>query len=256
MNIVDHSVEVIDLKTPQEIEIMRQAGKTLREILKELIRHVDVGVSTAELDKLAYKLITAAGCTPAFLGYRGYPATLCTSINEEVVHGIPSPGRKLKSGDIISLDIGLAKSGFFVDAAVTVAVGKIDPVSEQLLAVTEEALYRGIAQAKAGNRVGDISAAIQEYVEAAGFSVVREYSGHGIGRQLHEPPQVLNYGKSGTGQRLYTGMTLAIEPMVNVGDWRTEVLADNWTVVTVDRKRSAHFEHTIVITESEAEILT
>lgn len=256
MEDINHINEIIELKTPEEIELMKQAGRILREILDEIVRHVKVGVTTAELDKLAYELISDAGCVPAFLGYKGYPATLCTSINEEVVHGIPSPKRRLKEGDIISLDIGLAKNGFFADKAVTIGIGKLDEVSQRLIEVTEQALYIGINEARAGNRVGDISAAIQEFVESHGFSVVREYSGHGIGRNLHEPPQILNYGKRGTGPRLLSGMTLAIEPMVNVGDWRTIRLPDKWTVVTIDNLRSAHFEHTIAITDKEPLILT
>ncbi|MCD6384142.1 type I methionyl aminopeptidase [Candidatus Sumerlaeota bacterium] len=256
MAAIDHINEIIELKTAEEIELMKEAGQILREILDEVVRHVKAGVSTAELDKLAFELIKEAGCVPAFLGYRGYPATLCTSINEEVVHGIPSPERRLKEGDIISLDIGLAKNGFFADKAVTVGVGKIDDLSRRLLEVTEQALYIGINEARVGNRVGDISASIQEFVESHGFNVVREYSGHGIGRNLHEPPQVLNYGKRGSGPRLLSGMTIALEPMVNVGDWRTIRLPDKWTVVTADNLRSAHFEHTIAITDKEPLILT
>ncbi len=248
--------EIIELKTPDEIRLMKEAGKILRDVLNEVARYVKPGVATAELDKRAYELIRAEGCTPAFLGYRGFPATLCVSINEEVVHGIPSSTRILQEGDIVSLDIGLSREGFFADKALTVGVGKIDDKSQQLINVTANALLKGIEQARVGNRIGDISAAVQAFVESHGFSVVREYSGHGIGRHLHEPPQVLNYGKPGTGHRLAEGMTLAIEPMVNIGDWHTYTLPDKWTVVTSDHLRSGHFEHTIAITNSETLILT
>ena len=248
--------DVVELKTPQEIEIMKDAGKVLKSVLDAVVATIHAGVSTEELDKVAYTHIRDADAIPAFLGYRGYPATLCTSINNEVVHGIPSPERILKEGDIISLDIGLVKNGFFSDTALTVGVGVIDEHSQKLIEVTRESLWKAIDTARVGNRLGDISAAVQEHVEGYGFAVVREYSGHGIGRQLHEPPQVLNYGRRGTGSRLCSGMTLAIEPMVNAGDWRTRLLPDRWTVATADGARSAHFEHTIVITDSGPLVLT
>lgn len=248
--------DVIELKTPQEIELMRVAGQILKSVLDAVVATIRPGVSTAELDKMAYTYIRDADALPAFLGYRGYPATLCTSINNEVVHGIPSPERVLKDGDIISLDVGLVKNGFFSDMAITVGIGEIDENSRRLIDVTRESLWKAINEARVGNRLGDVSAAVQEHVEAQGFAVVREYSGHGIGRQLHEPPQVLNYGRRGTGSRLCPGMALALEPMVNAGDWRTRLLPDRWTVVTADGSRSAHFEHTIVITDSEPLVLT
>jgi methionyl aminopeptidase len=252
----EHINEIIELKTASEIDLMQQAGKILHEVLAEVLENVAPGVTTGELDNLAEARIREAGCIPAFLGYRGYPATLCTSINEEVVHGIPSPERMLLNGDILSLDVGLIKDGFFADTAATIGVGDIDDTAKRLIDVTRISLDNGIQQACVGNRLGDISHAIQEYVEKHDFSVVREYSGHGIGRQLHEPPQLLNFGKAGSGPRLCAGMAIAIEPMVNEGTWRTKVLSDKWTVTTADKKRSAHFEHTIVITESGPLVMT
>lgn len=237
---------MIILKTPAEIDVMAAASRVVAEALDIVKEAVRPGISTNELDAIAEKEIRARGAVPAFKGYRNYPKTLCASVNEQVVHGIPS-GRKLKDGDIIGLDLGAIVGGFYGDSAVTVAVGRIPPETEKLVRVTKEALYLGIQQAVVGNRLTDISHAVQSHVEAAGFSVVTEFVGHGIGRQLHEEPQVPNYGKSGQGPRLQSGMVLAIEPMVNMGRSAVRVLDDRWTAVTVDGSLSAHFEHTIAI---------
>ena len=237
---------MIILKTPAEIEVMAAASRVVAEALEIVKEAVRSGISTDELDLIAERVIKSRGAIPAFKGYRNYPKTLCASINEQVVHGIPSK-RKLKDGDIIGLDLGAIVGGFYGDSAVTVAVGRIAPEAEKLVEVTREALYLGIRQAVVGNRLTDISHAVQVYVEAAGFSVVTEFVGHGIGRQLHEEPQVPNYGKSGQGPRLQSGMVLAIEPMVNMGRSAVRVLDDRWTAVTVDGSLSAHFEHTIAI---------
>jgi methionyl aminopeptidase len=237
---------MIILKTPAEIEIMAAASRVVAEALDIVKAAVRPGISTDELDLIAEKEILARGAIPAFKGYRNYPKTLCASVNEQVVHGIPSR-RKLKDGDIIGLDLGAIVGGFYGDSAVTVAVGGILPETEKLVRVTREALYLGIQQAVVGNRLTDISHAVQSCVEAAGFSVVTEFVGHGIGRQLHEEPQVPNYGKSGQGPRLQCGMVLAIEPMVNMGRSAVRILNDRWTAVTVDGSLSAHFEHTIAI---------
>lgn len=237
---------MIILKTPAEIEVMAAASRVVAEVLDIVKAAVCPGISTDELDSIAEKEILARGAIPAFKGYRNYPKTLCASVNEQVVHGIPSR-RKLKDGDIIGLDLGAIVGGFYGDSAVTVAVGHIQSETEKLVRVTREALYLGIQQAVVGNRVTDISYAVQACVEAAGFSVVTEFVGHGIGRQLHEEPQVPNYGKSGQGPRLQSGMVLAIEPMVNMGRSAVRILNDRWTAVTVDGSLSAHFEHTIAI---------
>ncbi|HMS84655.1 MAG TPA: type I methionyl aminopeptidase [Nitrospira sp.] len=242
---------MIILKTPAEIDVMVAASRVVAEALDVVREAVRPGISTDELDSIAEKEIRARGAIPAFKGYRNYPKTLCVSVNEQVVHGIPSR-RKLKDGDIIGLDLGAIVGGFYGDSAVTVAVGKISQETEQLVQVTREALYLGIQQAVVGNRVTDISHAVQSHVEAAGFSVVTEFVGHGIGRQLHEEPQVPNYGKPGQGPRLQPGMVLAIEPMVNMGRSAVRVLDDRWTAVTVDGSLSAHFEHTIAIQSAGA----
>lgn len=235
---------------------MRQAGRIVAVVLAALQERVRPGISTAELDELAHQIIIKHQAIPSFKGYRGFPASLCVSINEEVVHGIPNKKRYLKEGDIVSFDVGAIYRGYHGDAAVTLGVGEISEAAKRLLAVAAGALEAGIAQSRAGNRTGDISWAIQHYAESRGYSVVREYTGHGIGRQMHEDPQIPNYGQPKQGFLLKPGMTLALEPMVNEGDWRTRVLADNWTVVTEDGKLSAHFEHTIAITDGEPEILT
>lgn len=234
---------------------MAKAGNIVAEVLKSLKGVIIAGATTKEIEQFADGRIRALGGKSAFKGYRGYPASICTSINEEVVHGIPS-SRKLKEGDIISIDIGVYYEGFYGDAAYTFPVGIVDQETAKLLRVTEEALYRGIGMAVEGNRVYDVSHAIQEHVEKNGFSVVRTFVGHGIGRQLHEEPQVPNFGVAGQGPRLRQGMTLAIEPMVNSGTFDVRVLEDGWTAVTQDGKRSAHFEHTVVVMPNSARILT
>jgi len=247
---------VIILKTQDEIEVMARASKLVAETLQALKREVRPGIATEELDRLAEEFIRARGGVPAFKGYRNYPKTLCASVNDEVVHGIPSK-RVLKDGDIVGLDLGAIVDGFYGDSAVTVPVGAIPPEVVELLRVTEEALYKGIEQAIVGNRLSDISHAIQRHAEAAGFSVVTDFVGHGIGQQLHEEPQIPNYGKPGQGPRLQVGMVLAIEPMVNMGSSAVRVLEDHWTAVTVDGALSAHFEHTIAIqANGPARILT
>ncbi len=240
---------MIILKTQDEIEVMARASKLVAETLQALMREVRPGVATEELDRLAEEFIRARGGLPAFKGYRNYPKTLCASVNDEVVHGIPSK-RVLKDGDIVGLDLGAIVDGFYGDSAVTVPVGAIPPGAVELLRVTEEALYKGIEQAIVGNRLSDISHAIQRHAEAAGFSVVTDFVGHGIGQQLHEEPQIPNYGKPGQGPRLQVGMVLAIEPMINMGGSAVRVLEDQWTAVTRDGSLSAHFEHTIAVQAS------
>jgi methionyl aminopeptidase len=246
---------MVILKSRQEIEKMRKSNLIVATILEELGKKIRPGIKTIELDRLSEDLALKKGARPAFKGYRGYPYSLCTSVNSEVVHGMPSE-RELKEGDIISLDFGILNDGYYGDAAVTVPVGDITPAAKRLLQVTEEALYKGITEVKAGNRVGDISAAIQGHVEAAGYSVVRDLVGHGIGKSLHEDPQVPNYGSAGRGIELKPGMVFAIEPMVNEGAYRVDVLRDGWTVVTADGKLSAHFEHSVAITENGPVILS
>lgn len=244
------------IKSDEELEAMRRAGRELARVREEVARAVRPGVTTQELDRLALRLITELGAKPAFLGYNGYPATLCTSINEEVVHGIPSARRRLNAGDLISIDLGLILQGFYSDTAVTVAVGEVSAERRQLIEVTRKALEVGIAAMRADGRVGDVSSAIQRYVESQKMTVVRDYTGHGIGREMHEDPKIPNYGSPGRGLRLRPGMVLALEPMVNLGTWRTQVLEDGWTVVTADGKPSAHFEHTVALTGAGVEILT
>ena len=246
---------MIILKSRPEIEKMRKSNAIVAAILEELSKKIRPGVKTIELDRLSEELALKKGARPAFKGYRGYPYSLCASVNSEVVHGMPSD-KELKEGDIVSLDFGILNDGYYGDAAVTVPVGEITPAARRLLRVTEEALYRGIAEVKAGNRIGDISAAIQGHVEASGYSVVRDLVGHGIGKSLHEDPQVPNYGSSGRGVELKPGMVFAIEPMVNEGTYRVEILRDGWTVVTADGKLSAHFEHSVAITENGPVILS
>ena len=246
---------MIILKSRPEIEKMRKSSSMVAAILEELREKIRPGVKTIELDRLSEELALKKGARPAFKGYRGYPYSLCASVNSEVVHGMPSE-RELKEGDIVSLDFGILNDGYYGDAAVTVPVGEITPAARKLLKVTEEALYRGIAEVRAGNRIGDISAAIQGHAEAAGYSVVRDLVGHGIGKSLHEDPQVPNYGSGGRGIELKPGMVFAIEPMVNEGTYRVEILHDGWTVVTADGKLSAHFEHSVAITENGPVILS
>jgi methionyl aminopeptidase len=246
---------VIVCKSPAEIEKMRAASQLVARILDELAAMVAPGVSTADLDAAAEQKVRAAGAEPAFKGYRGYPATLCASANEQVIHGIPNR-TPLKAGDIISLDMGVKLDGYYGDSAVTVAVGQVDEPVKALLRVTQEALEKGIAQVRVGGRISDIGHAIQKHVEGNGFSVVREFVGHGIGASLHEEPQIANYGEPGRGPRLAEGMTLAIEPMVNMGRPAVKVLADGWTAVTKDGSLSAHFEHTVAVTKDGPLILT
>jgi len=248
------------IKTKREIELIRESAKIVAEVLNLVGANVRPGMTTLELDQLAEEYIRASGAQPAFKGYGSlkrnlFPATLCTSIDEEVVHGIPSK-RTLKEGEILSVDVGVKKNGYFGDGAKSFAVGQVTAEKQRLLRITEESLYKGIEQAVAGNMVHDISAAVQSHVEQNGFSVVRELVGHGIGKELHEEPQVPNFGKPGTGMKLKNGMTLAVEPMVNFGDWRVRVAADGWTVSSEDGSPSAHFEHTIAIVNGKPEILT
>ena len=248
---------MIQLKSVREIELMAQGGAILGRTHELLRRTVRPGVSTAELDAAAEQFIRShEGATPAFKGLYGFPGSICTSINDEIVHGIPSKKRVLREGDIVSLDVGVGYKGFFTDAAITVGVGKVDPAVQKLLDVTAASLEAGIAAAKIGNHIGDIGAAVQGVVEAAGFSVVRDLVGHGIGAEFHEEPQVPNYGKPKRREKLVPGLTIAIEPMVNAGGPATRTLSDRWTIVTVDGSRSAHFEHTVAITENGPRILT
>ena len=247
---------VIVCRSAAELERMREAGRLVGEVLTELAAHVAPGVTTADLDALAEKRILAAGATPAFKGYHGYPATICASINDEVIHGIPSGRRVLNEGDIISIDVGASLDGYFGDSAITLPVGQVSEEAATLLRVTEESLYKAIERVRPGGRVSDIGHAVQQHVEAYGFSVVREFVGHGIGQKMHEEPQVPNYGEPGRGPRLAEGMVLAIEPMVNAGKPAVKVLADGWTAVTRDGSLSAHFEHTVAVTAGEPWILT
>jgi len=247
--------ERIILKSPQEIEKMRRSNQIVAEILAEIKTSARPGVTTRELDELAEALLAKLKAHSAFKGYNGYPAALCTSVNEEVVHGIPS-NRVLKEGDILSLDFGAIYDGFYGDAAITLPIGSISTEAEQLLRVTEEALYLAIDQARPENRLMDISAAIQRHVESHGFSVVRDFVGHGIGKHLHEKPQVPNFGIPGRGVRLKPGMTLAIEPMINVGGCEVMIREDGWTAVTKDGSLSAHFEHSVAVTENGPAILS
>jgi methionyl aminopeptidase len=243
-------------KSPAEIEKMHQAGLIVWNALEKMRAMVRPGIATKELDEFAEAFTAEQHALPAFKGYRGYPGSVCTSINKEVVHGIPSATRRVQEGDILSLDFGVELDGYFADAALTVPVGKIGLEREKLLRVTRESLERGIAKARPGNRLGDISSAVQEWVEKNGFSVVREFVGHGIGTKMHEDPQLPNYGTPGQGPRLQEGMVVAIEPMVNTGGPGVRVLGDDWTAVTEDGSDSAHFEHTVAITSNGPWILT
>ena len=246
---------MIFIKTSSEIEKMAVSGRVLAEILQAVKAWVRPGITTRELDQQAYRLCLERKVKPAFKGYHGYPFSLCVSVNEEVVHGFPSE-RKLAEGDIVSLDFGVYLDGYFSDAALTVSVGTASPQAEKLIRVTREALFAGMARVKAGHRLGDVSAAVQEQVEGGGFSVVRHFVGHGIGRALHEDPQIPNFGEPGRGPLLKPGMVLAIEPMVNAGGYEVEILSDGWTAVTKDRSLSAHFEHTVAVTENGCRILS
>ena len=246
---------MICLKSPEEIEKMSASGKLVAEILSEIRSRIKPGVTTQELDLFAARLCLKKKARPAFKGYHGYPFSLCVSVNEEVVHGFPS-GRSLLNGDIVSLDFGVCLDGYYGDAAFTQAVGQVSPQAERLIKVTRESLFKGLEQARAGRRLGDVSSAVQQHVEGHRFSVVRQFVGHGIGKALHEDPQIPNFGESGRGILLKPGMVLAIEPMVNAGGSEVEILADGWTAVTKDKSLSAHFEHTIAITENGCRILT
>jgi methionyl aminopeptidase len=251
----------IEIKSAEEIALMRQSGRIVAAILRILTEQIKPGMKTKDMDIIAERELKKRGAESSFKGYRGYPATVCVSVNDEIVHGIPGD-RVLKEGDIVSLDFGAKFQGFHGDAAVTVPVGKVSPTAKRLIDTTRGALEKGIAAARAGARLGDVSAAIQKHAESMGYSLVREYTGHGIGRKMHEDPQIPNnteppYGiPAGTGLELKKGMTLALEPMLNAGDWHTRVADDQWTVLTADGSLSAHFEHTIVIDDNQAEVLT
>ena len=245
----------ITIKSPQELDSMRRAGKIVGDTINLLIEAVASGMTTKDLDKIAYREITRQGAKPTFMGYHGFPASICTSVNEEIVHGIPS-SRILQDGDIVKVDVGATIEGFIGDAAVSLPVGQVSPEAITLMDDTRVSLEEGIKAAQPGGRVGDIGAAVQAYGESRGYGVVREFVGHGVGRFLHEDPQVPNYGQAGMGPLLRVGMCIAIEPMFNLGNWQTKILEDEWTVITADGKLSAHFEHSIAITEDGPEILT
>jgi methionyl aminopeptidase len=246
----------IKIKNFEEIEKMRLAGRKLAKILDILQKEVKENISTKYLDNIAFDLIHSENAKPAFLGYNGFPATICSSINNEIVHGIPSFNRFLKEGDILSIDIGLFYDNYCADMAITLPIGKVSEENLKLIDVTKNSLLKGIQKVQIDNRLGDIGEAIQSFVENNGLSVVLEYTGHGIGKNMHEAPEILNYGKKNTGLKIKEGMVFAIEPMVNVGTWQTKILKDNWTVVTKDGKNSAHFEHTVLVTKDGPEILT
>ncbi len=247
---------MIVLKTNRELELMKEACEISAEALQIAGEAVKPGVSTWEIDKLAYDFIIKSGATPNFLNYGGFPATACISINDEVIHGIPNKNRIIKEGDIVSIDLGAAKNGYNGDNAATFAAGKCSPKAERLMNATRESLYKAIELAVPGNRIGDIANAVQTYVEDRGFSVVRDYVGHGVGTKLHEEPSVPNFGHAGRGIRLLPGMTLAIEPMINLGTYKVKQLSDGWTVKTADGKLSAHFEHTVAVTSNGPVIMT
>lgn len=247
---------MIVLKTERELSIMREACKISAQALKLVGSAVEPGITTGELDEMAEKFIRSKGAVPNFKNYQGYPATACISINNEVIHGIPSKSRKICAGDIVSVDLGAKFEGYHGDNAATFACGDVSPEAKRLMDVTKQSLYEGIAAARPGSRIGDISFAVQQYVEKNGFSVVRDFVGHGIGTEMHEPPEVPNFGTPGRGIRLLPGMTIAIEPMVNAGKYGVSVQPDGWTVLTRDGSLSAHFEHTVVITKDGAKIMT
>jgi methionyl aminopeptidase len=251
----------IILKSPEEIRTMRDAGRVVGQTLQILAEAVRPGATAKQLDDLVRQEYAKRGVTPTFLNYKvpgapPYPATVCVSVNDEIVHGIPTDKRVFKDGDIVSIDLGATLNGFVGDSAITVPCGNVSEEGLRLIEATKESLWAGIRAARAGGHIGDIGAAVQQHAESQGFGVVREYVGHGVGRKMHEDPQVPNYGVQGQGPKLKQGMVLAIEPMVNVGDWRTKRLADNWTVVTRDGSLSAHFEHTLAVTDDEPEVLT
>lgn len=246
---------MIEIKNPEEIEKLRQAGRVLARIVADLKPNIRAGIKSQDIDQIAEELIRKSGGLAAFKGYRGFPTSVCVSINEEIVHGIPGE-RTINEGDIVSLDIGINLDGFFSDTAFTVGIGAVSHQKQKLINTARKALEIGISKAKVNNHVGDISAAIQRFVESQGFSVVRDFVGHGIGKMMHEDPEVPNFGQAGQGPVLKAGMVLAIEPMVNMGGWESEVLENGWTAVTKDRKFSAHFEHTVAITSKGPEALT
>ncbi len=246
----------IKLRAPWEIDLLRKANAIVAEVLQTLKETIAPGVSAWDLNQIAEEIVYKRGALPAFKGYRGYPFSLCVSVNEEVVHGMPLKEKILKEGDIVSLDFGAIYEGYVGDAAITVPVGKVSEEAQNLMRVTEEALYRAIDKARVGNRVQDISATIQNFVEKAGYNVIRDFVGHGVGESLHEPPEVPNFGKRGKGPKLMAGMVIAIEPMVVTGDYQIEILPDGWTAVTKDRGLAAHFEHSVVITAKGPEILS
>lgn len=248
-------MELITIKAPDEIEKMRAAGRLTAQARALAGSMVRPGVTTGEIDREVRKFIRSHGAKPSFLGYGGFPGSICASVNEVVIHGIPG-SRRLEEGDIVSIDVGAYLHGFHGDCAATFPCGKVSPEAQKLMDVTKESFFRGIARAKAGNRVRDIGHAVQQYVESFGYGVVRDFVGHGVGRQMHEPPEVPNYGPEGHGPRLMPGMVIAVEPMVCAGDWRVKVLDDKWTTVSVDGSLTAHYENTILITEGEPEILT
>ncbi|MCB2180735.1 MAG: type I methionyl aminopeptidase [Desulfobulbaceae bacterium] len=247
---------VIILKSPSQLKIMEEANQIVAQTLSMLREHIAPGVTTLELDTLAEKFARKHDSVPAFKGYRGFPGSLCVSLNDQVVHGIPSKKVVLKDGDIISIDFGVQYKGFFGDAAVTLPVGEIDTQTRKLLSVTRESLYKAIEQVQVGNRISDVSEAVQEYVEKHGFSVVRQFVGHGIGQSLHEPPEIPNYKRNGRTAKLMSGMVIAIEPMVNAGGHEVKILRDGWTVITKDRSLSAHFEHSVAVTDNGPLILS
>ena len=246
---------MIPIKTKQEIESIRVAGRKLAQIVETIKKQVKPGINTAEIDNLAEDLIMQSDCSPAFKGYRGFPSNVCVSVNEEIVHGIPG-SKILEKGDIVSIDIGIKLGEYFADTAFTMALGRVNGKLKKLIDVTKQSLDIGIDKARVDNYLSDISHSIQSFVESSGFSVVRDFVGHGIGKLMHEDPEVPNFGRPASGPKLRAGMVLAIEPMVNMGTWEIEVLSDGWTAVTKDRKPSAHFEHTVAITENGPEILT
>ncbi len=246
---------MIPLKSEAELEIMRQTGKILGRMIKKIEGFTREGVTTGEIDRFVQELAEEEGVSPAFKGYRGFPAAICTSVNEEIVHGIPGE-RRLKAGDILSLDLGINYRNFFCDAAVTLAIGEVDSGKKKLIEVTRKSLAEGIRQAQPNNHLSDISYAIQNYAEKNGFAVVRQFVGHGIGKNLHEEPEIPNFGRPHQGPLLKSGMVLAIEPMINMGTWESQILDDGWTAVTKDKLPSAHFEHTVAVTENGPEVLT
>lgn len=250
------TAEAIEVKSADAVAKMAVSGRLVAECLEILRGMVKPGVTTLELDQAARSFIERHGAKPSFLGYLGFPAAICASVNEEVVHGIPSQDRVLEEGDVVKIDLGILKDGYHGDSAVSVPVGRIPLAAKRLLEVTEEALECGIAQVAPGNRLGDVSSAVQRHAEEHGYSVVRDYVGHGIGRNMHEPPTIPNYGSPGTGPVLRSGQALAIEPMVNAGTWKVRTLKDRWTVVTHDGKLSAHFEHTVLVTDDGHRVLT